>query len=83
MVHLEMEGCRDYSIIRKFLCENTLNLFEKQLELYLKMEEITEDYLQNVPLVVCWYEGLIDTEMFLQENVQNCRDEYQIINHIK
>jgi len=67
MVYLEMERCKDYPIIRNFFCENTLNLFEEQLRQYLKMEEITEEYLQRVPPVVCWYEGMIATEEFIEE----------------
>jgi hypothetical protein len=67
MVYLEMERCKDYPIIRKFFCEDTLNLFEEQLKQYLKMKEITEEYLQRIPPVVCWYEGMIATEEFIEE----------------
>ncbi|WP_312433290.1 hypothetical protein [Lacrimispora sp.] len=31
------------------------------------MEEITEEYLQRVPPVVCWYEGMIATKEFIEE----------------
>ncbi|MFR3730716.1 hypothetical protein [Lacrimispora sp.] len=44
-----------------------LDLFERQINEYLNLSEITESYLNNVPLSVCWYEGLVDTEMLLLE----------------
>ncbi|WP_186423797.1 hypothetical protein [Lacrimispora celerecrescens] len=44
-----------------------LDLFERQINEYLNLSEITESYLNNVPLSVCWYEGLVDTEMLLME----------------
>uniref|UniRef100_UPI00325FF0F2 hypothetical protein n=1 Tax=Clostridium sp. NkU-1 TaxID=1095009 RepID=UPI00325FF0F2 len=44
-----------------------LDLFEGQIEEYLNMGELTKCYLKNVPMSVCWYEGLIDTEMLLME----------------
>jgi hypothetical protein len=41
--------------------------FEEQLSEYLRMGNITEEYLSVVPMVVCWYEGLLETKDFIEE----------------
>lgn len=44
-----------------------MDLYERQLKEYIEMDEITDTYLSDVPRIVCWYEGLINTEMLLME----------------
>lgn len=44
-----------------------LDLFEVQIEEYINMSDLTESYLNKVPMIICWYEGLIDTEILLME----------------
>ncbi|MDR2024607.1 MAG: hypothetical protein LBQ71_15480 [Hungatella sp.] len=67
MVLTEIEACMDFPILQKCFSKRILNRFEKQLNQYLNMSEVTEDYLQSVPLIVCWYEGMIGTQVFIQE----------------
>jgi len=59
--------CRDFPILKQNVSTGVLDLFERQINEYLSLSEITESYLNNVPLSVCWYEGLVDTEMLLME----------------
>lgn len=59
--------CRDFFLLKQNVSPVVLDLFEKQINEYLSLSEIRESYLDNVPLSVCWYEGLIDTEMLLME----------------
>ena len=59
--------CRDFFLLKQNVSPGVLDLFEKQINEYLSLSEITENYLNNVPLSVCWYEGLVDTEMLLLE----------------
>lgn len=59
--------CRDFPILKKNVSPGVLDLLERQINEYLSLSEFTESYLNNVPLGVCWYEGLIDTEMLLLE----------------
>lgn len=59
--------CRDFFILKQNVSPGVLDLFERQINEYLNLSEITESYLNNVPLSVCWYEGLVDTEMLLLE----------------
>lgn len=65
--HPRMEGCRDYPLFEKVFDESLLDLFEQQLNEYLEMEEVTEDYLRNVPQIVCWFEGMLTTEYLVRE----------------
>lgn len=44
-----------------------MNRFEEQLKEYLNKTDMTEGDLNSVPLIVCWYEGLISTELLLME----------------
>ena len=60
-------NCRDFSFLKQNVSPGMLDLFERQINEYLSLSETTESYLKNVPLSVCWYEGLVDTEMFLLE----------------
>lgn len=62
-----LEGCRDYPLFEKVFDESLLDLFEQKLNQYLEMEEVTEDYLQNVPRIVCWYEGMLTTKYLISE----------------
>lgn len=59
--------CRDFSVLKQNVSPGVLDLLEKQINEYLNLSEITESYLDNVPLSICWYEGLVDTEMLLLE----------------
>jgi len=60
-------ACRDFRLLLDEVCPDVLDLFEKQITEYLAMTELTESYLREVPRSVCWYEGLISTEMLLME----------------
>lgn len=62
-----LEGCRDYPLIRQSFGSSLLDSFEAQLNQYLDMENISEDYLRDVPRIVCWYEGIIDTKDIIGE----------------
>jgi len=59
--------CRDFSFLKQNVSSGVMDLFERQINEYLSLSEITQSYLNNVPLSVCWYEGLVDTEMLLLE----------------
>ncbi|WP_277405540.1 hypothetical protein [Lacrimispora xylanisolvens] len=62
-----LSECRDFLLLVQNMDLELLDLFEIQIEEYLNMYELTEHYLEKVPMSVCWYEGLIDTEMLLME----------------
>lgn len=62
-----LSECRDFLFLIQNMDLEILDLFESQIEEYLNMSELTEHYLNKVPMSVCWYEGLIDTEMLLME----------------
>lgn len=66
-----LKMCRDYPILQKSFTIKELDIYEGQLKEYLGMKEITVTYLSDVPRIVCWYEGLINTEMLLVE-VKEC-----------
>ena len=59
--------CRDYSEISSHFSVEEMKHFEKQLSEYLRMGNITDEYLSAVPRVVCWYEGLLETKDFIEE----------------
>lgn len=61
-----LEECRDYSAVADAFEESMIDFFEAQLQQYLNMTEITGNYLQNVPPVICWYEGMISTEDLIE-----------------
>lgn len=72
-----LEQCRDYAVIAGALNESMTAYFEEQLEQYLNLDmpEISDTYLQNVPPVVCWYEGMISTEDLLDTyGIQHGKD---------
>jgi hypothetical protein len=60
-------ACRDFRLLLEGACPGVLDLFESQITEYLAMTELTESYLREIPRSVCWYEGLIGTEMLLLE----------------
>lgn len=62
-----LEGCPAYSVFQSVFSESLLDCFEKQLGEYLKMQDVTNEYLQDVPRIVCWYEGMIPTEDIIKE----------------
>lgn len=62
-----LEGCPDYSGFQTVFSESLLDCFEEQLNEYIELEEITEDYLRDVPRIVCWFEGMIPTEDLIKE----------------
>lgn len=62
-----LEGCKDYPLFQAAFSESILDCFEDQLNEYLKLEEISEDYLRNVPRIVSWFEGLIPTADLVEE----------------
>jgi hypothetical protein len=62
-----LSNCRDFPFLVQNANPDILDLFEVQIKEYLRLSEITESYLNNVSLSVCWYEGLVDTEMLLLE----------------
>ncbi len=59
--------CRDFEPLLAGACPDVLDLYERQITEYLAMTELTESYLREVPRSVCWYEGLVSTEMLLME----------------
>ena len=59
--------CRNYSEICSYFSVEEMNCFEQQLKDYLHMGNITEEYLSDVPRIVCWYEGLLETKDFIEE----------------
>ena len=60
-------ACRNFGPLLEKADPDALDLFEKQVAEYLAMTELPESYLKEVPRIVCWYEGLIHTEMLLME----------------
>lgn len=62
-----LEGCPDYPRFRKAFSASLLDCFEEQLDQYIRMSEVSEAYLRDVPRIVCWYEGMISTSDFIKE----------------
>ncbi|WP_313256627.1 hypothetical protein [Lacrimispora sp.] len=62
-----LSDCRDFPSLVQNASPSLLDLFEMQVKEYLNMGELSERYLNEVPRSICWYEGLIDTEMLLME----------------
>lgn len=62
-----LSACREFVPLLQGTDPDALDLFEKQITEYLNMTELSESYLKEVPRSVCWYEGLISTEMLLIE----------------
>ena len=62
-----LEGCPEYPRFQKVFSESLLDCFEEQLDQSIRMQEVSEAYLRDVPRIVCWYEGMIPTEDLLEE----------------
>lgn len=62
-----LEGCPIYPVFQSVFSESLLDCFEKQLDDYLKMQDVTDEYLRDVPRIVCWFEGMIPTEDMIEE----------------
>lgn len=62
-----LEGCPEYPRFQEVFSESLLDCFEEQLDQYIRMPEVSETYLRDVPRIVCWYEGMIPTEDILEE----------------
>lgn len=62
-----LEGCPDYPKFQKVFSESLLDCFEEQLNEYIELDEVSEDYLRDVPRIVCWFEGMIPTEDLIKE----------------
>lgn len=62
-----LERCREYSVLYSNFSHTEMNRFEEQLKEYLNKTDMTEGDLNSVPLIVCWYEGLVSTELLLME----------------
>lgn len=62
-----ISGCKDFGFLFRKASFDVLDLFESQIKKYLYMSELPESYFNEVPRSVCWYEGLISTEMLLME----------------
>lgn len=65
--HPYLEECKDYPIMKNTFSESELQRYEAELAEYLDIDENEEGYLNHVPIIVCWYEGLVTTEEFIQE----------------
>lgn len=70
-----LESCSDYFRLQAALSEPMLDYYEQKLDEYCKMTEESELYLQNLPRIVCWFEGLISTDDLI--------NELAIIDHLK
>ncbi|MSS10329.1 hypothetical protein FYJ38_16985 [Clostridium sp. WB02_MRS01] len=62
-----LSACREFVTLLEGTDPDALDLFEKQITEYLNMMELSDSYLREVPRSVCWYEGLMSTEMLLME----------------
>lgn len=62
-----LEECKDYHIMKDAFSESELQRYEAELAEYLDKTDNEEKYLIHVPRIVCWYEGLVTTEEFIQE----------------
>lgn len=65
--HPYLEECKDYSIMKNVFSAPELQRYEAELAEYLNITDNEEEYLSHVPRIVCWYEGLVTTEEFIQE----------------
>ncbi|MCD8000711.1 MAG: hypothetical protein LUH21_26195 [Clostridiales bacterium] len=62
-----LEGCKDFQMFQGVFSDFLMDCFEEQLNQYIELEEVTEDYLRDVPRIVCWFEGMIPTEDLIEE----------------
>lgn len=65
--HPYLEECKDYSIMKNVFSESELQRYEAELAEYLDIADNEEGYLNHASRIVCWYEGLVTTEEFIQE----------------
>jgi hypothetical protein len=62
MAFRELEQCEDFDKLKEVFDDNILGYFEKQLERYLNRSE-------ERPAIVCWWEGAMSTENFLEMSI--------------
>jgi len=55
----ELEQCKDFDKLKAVFDDDMLNYYEQQLESYLNGSG-------ERPAVVCWWEGEMDTEEFIE-----------------
>lgn len=60
MVYRELEQCRDFDKLKSVFGDDMLKYFEKQLEEYM-------DGSEERSTIVCWWEGMMDTEEFINQ----------------
>lgn len=60
MVYRELEQCRDFDKLKTVFDDDMLGYFERQLEEY-------QRGLEERPAVVCWWEGMMDTEELVSQ----------------
>lgn len=56
----ELEQCKDFGKLKAVFDDNMLNYYEKQLEDYINGSE-------DRPAVVCWWEGAMSTNDFIEQ----------------
>lgn len=62
-----LRSCKDYRILENIFDQTLQEYFEAQLLKYFNSKEITDEYLERVPLIICWCEGMLTTEEFISE----------------
>jgi predicted translin family RNA/ssDNA-binding protein len=62
-----LRSCRDYRKLENVFDRELQEYFEAQLLKYLYSKETTVESLERVPLVICWCEGMLTTEEFINE----------------
>lgn len=62
-----LRSCRDYRKLENIFDRKLQKYFEAQLLKYFNSKEITDEYLERVPLIICWCEGLLTTEELINE----------------
>lgn len=63
-----LSQCKDFDILINNFSIFTLLMFEQSLTRYLDENKFDED---NVPFIVCWYEGMVTTDDLI-EHYNNC-----------
>lgn len=76
-----LEGCQDYPRFQAAFNKNMLDYFEKELDEYCRRGNVTVDYVEHAPRIVCWYEGMISTDEFIDEFGGNKEEEEKYKNH--
>ena len=62
-----LRSCRDYRKLENVFDRELQEYFEAQLLKYLYSKETTDESLEQVPLVICWCEGMLTTAEFINE----------------